>query len=130
MSIHFETKEISAIGRVTAGVKAIKLNEGDEVLVGLPIKHTTDTLATFSVNGTARKTSLEEFPCQGRGGKGLKVGSGDLAGAALISDEDIILLVGRPNSICINATEIPLLGRVTTGNVMIKNSTVESIVKI
>ncbi len=130
MSIHFETKEIAAIGRIAAGVKSIKLNEGDEVLVGLPIAHATDTLATFSANGMARKTCLDEFPVQGRGGKGLKIGSGELVSAALISDEDGILIVGKPNSICISAKDIPLLGRTATGNVMIKNSTVKDAIKI
>ena len=130
MSIRFETKEIAPIGRVTAGVKSIKLNEGDEVLTGLPIKHKTDTLATFSASGTARKTSLEEFPVQGRGGKGLKVGAGELVGAALISDEDNILIVGAPNSICISATEIPLLTRTSMGNIMIKNSIIKSVIKL
>lgn len=130
MSIHFETKDIAPIGRVTSGVKSIKLNEDDEVLTGLPIKHNTDTLATFSAGGTARKTSLEEFPVQGRGGKGLKVGAGELVGAALISDEDNLLLIGTPNSICISATEIPLLGRTSLGNIMIKNSTIKSVIKL
>ena len=130
MSIRFETKEIAPIGRVTAGVKSIKLNEGDEVLTGLPIKHKTDTLATFSASGTARKTSLEEFPVQGRGGKGLKVGAGELVGAALISDEDNILIIGAPNSICISATEIPLLTRTSMGNIMIKNSIIKSVIKL
>lgn len=130
MSIHFETKDIAPIGRVTAGVKSIKLNEGDEVLTGLPIKHNTDYLATFSTNGTARKTALEEFPVQGRNGKGLKIGSGELVGAALVSDEDNLLIVGAPNSICISATEIPLLSRVAQGNVMIKNSAIRSVIKL
>ena len=130
MSIRFETKEIAPIGRVTSGVKSIKLNEGDEVLIGLPIKHKTDTLATFSANGMGRKTSLEEFPVQGRGGKGLKIGSGDLSGATLISDEDNLLIVGSPNSICISATEIPLLARTAQGNIMIKNSTIKSVIKL
>ena len=48
MSIHFTTKDITPIGRVTAGVKAIKLNEGDEVLGGFPIHKKTDYIATFS----------------------------------------------------------------------------------
>lgn len=130
MSIHFETKDIAPIGRVTAGVKSIKLNEGDEVLTGLPIKHTTDTLATFSSNGTARKTSLEEFPVQGRGGKGLKVGANGLVGAALVSDEDNLFIVGSPNSICVSAMEIPLLGRTAQGNVMIKNSSIKGVIKL
>ena len=130
MSIHFETKEIAPIGRVTAGVKSIKLNEGDEVLTGLPIKHNTDTVATFSANGMGRKTLLDEFPVQGRGGKGLKIGSGDLVGAAMISDEDNLLIVGSPNSICISATEIPLLARTSLGNIMIKNSAIKGVIKL
>ena len=130
MSIHFETKDIAPIGRVTAGVKSIKLNEGDEVLTGLPIKHKTDYVATFSANGLARKTALDEFPVQGRNGKGLKVGSGELAGAALVSDDDNILIIGSPNTICIAATDIPLLGRTTQGNIMIKNSTIKAVIKL
>ena len=130
MSIRFETKEIAPIGRVTAGVKSIKLAEGDEVLTGLPIKHSTDMLATFSPLGSARKTSLSEFPVQGRGGKGLKVGTGDVIGAALVSDEDNILIVGAPNSICVRASDIPLLTRTSLGNVMIKNSIVKGVIKL
>lgn len=130
MSIHFETKEINAIGRIAAGVKSIKLNEGDEVLVGLPIKHNTDALATFSANGTARKTEISEFFVQGRGGKGLKVGSGELVAAALVSDEDHILIIGKPNSICISAKDIPLLTRTSSGNIMIKNSTIKDAIKV
>ena len=130
MSIRFETKNIAPIGRVTAGVKSIKLDEEDEVLVGLPINHKTDALATFSEDGSARKTTLSDFPVQGRGGKGLKVGSGTIAGAALVSDEDKILIVGRPNSICISATDIPLLSRTALGNMMIKNSKIKDIIKV
>ena len=135
MAIHFETTEITPIGRIAAGVKSIKLNEGDEVLVGLPIKHETDMLATFTSSGLAKKTALSEYPVQGRGGKGLKVfqpvaGAGHLIGAALVSDEDNILIVGSPNSICVSATEIPKLSRVSGGNAMIKNSEALRVVKI
>lgn len=130
MVIRFETKDITPIGRVTAGVKSIKLADNDTILAGLPIKHNTDCLATFNDMGLAKKTPLSEFPVQGRGGKGLKIGGGNIVGAALISDEDNILIVGSPNSICISAVEIPQLGRVASGNVMIKNSTVKRIVKI
>ena len=130
MCIRFETKEISPIGRVTSGVKSIKLNDGDEVLTGLPITHATDTLATFSISGMGRKTLIEEFPVQGRAGRGLRIGNGEIVGAVLISDEDNILVIGKPNSICINATEIPLLGRTALGNIMIKNSQICGVLKI
>lgn len=131
MSIHFETKDIAAIGRATSGVKAIKLADNDEVLVGLPIKHLTDTLAVFSENGLAKKTSLDEYPVQGRGGKGLAVlKDGIVVGAALVSDDDLILLCGKPNSICISAKDIPQLGRISVGNQMINGSKIRGVVKV
>jgi DNA gyrase subunit A len=130
MSIRFETNLIAPIGRATSGVKSIKLSDGDEVLVGLPIHKTTDSLAVFTKNGFAKKTSLDEYPVQGRAGKGIKCAGEEIVGATLISDEDNLLLVGIPNSICISATGIPQLGRVSIGNSMIKNSIIKKVVKI
>ena len=52
-----------------------------------------------------------------------------LAGALLIDDTDNVLLIGKPNNICISAAEIPLLARTCLGNIMIKNE-VKSVVKI
>lgn len=130
MSIRFETNMIAPIGRVASGVKSIKLSDDDEVLVGLPIHKTTDSLAVFDKAGMCKKTVLEEFPIQGRGGKGLKCSAKEIVGAALVSDEDNILLVGVPNSICISAKEIPSLGRIAVGNATIKNSIVKKVVKI
>lgn len=134
MSIHFETKDIASIGRVTAGVKAIKLADDDEVLAGLPIRNNNDTVAVFSSLGCAKRTELSEFPLQGRGGKGVVIykatpGTGEVVGAAMVSDEDNVLLVGK-TSICISAQDIPVLGRPATGNIMIKNGKVNSIVRL
>ena len=135
MSIHFETTEIKPIGRVTAGVRAINLNDSDEVLTGLPLHKETDYLAIFTSKGLAKKCQLSEFPVQGRNGKGLSVYkptdvTGFLIGAAMVDDNDNIALIGYPNSICISAKEIPLLSRIRNGNLMIKESNITSIVKI
>ena len=130
MSIRFETAEIAPIGRVTSGVKSIKLSDNDEVLAGLPIHKTTDALAVFTKSGYGKKTTLDEFPIQGRGGKGLKCSGDQIVGATLVSDEDNILLVGVPNSICFSTKDIPLLGRVSMGNAMIKNSIIKKVVKL
>ena len=135
MSIRFETKGITPIGRVTAGVKSIKLNDGDEVLIGLPIINKVDAVAIFTSKGLAKKTELNEFPVQGRNGKGVYAykptkDTGNVVGAAMVNNEDNILLIGKPNGICISASEIPSLGRASTGNIMIKNSEVLRITKI
>lgn len=134
MSIHFETKSISAIGRVTAGVKSIKLNEDDEVIVGLPITSNEDMIAIFSSKGYGKKTSIKEFLLQTRGGKGLVIYKptetyGNIAGATIIMNNNKILLTGQPSSICISAVDLPLLTRTGLGNIMIK-SNISSIVKI
>lgn len=133
MSIHFESKNINPIGRVAAGVKTIKLDENDEVVVGLPIHSDSDTIAIFSTKGYGKKTSIKEFTVQGRGGKGLVIYRpsavyGEIVSAAVVSDKDAILLTGQPNSICIAATDLPLLTRTSFGNIMVK-SNISSIVK-
>ena len=132
MGIHFSTKDIAPIGRVTAGVKGIKLAEGDTVLKGLPIHKTTDNLAIFAKVGAGKKIVLADVPEQGRGGKGVKVvtDGNEIVGAEMISKEDNLLVVGNTNNICISAEDIPLLTRSTLGNVMIKNNTIKYIVKL
>ena len=135
MSIRFETKTIAPIGRIAMGVKGIKLNDEDKVLVALPVHKETDTVAVFSACGLGKKTSLEEFPLQARGGKGTYVykpseTTGDLVGAAMISDEDNILLSGNYSTICISAKDVPLIGKTGLGNILIKNNKVMSIVKL
>ena len=133
MSIHFESKNVNPIGRVAAGVKTIKLDENDEVVVGLPIHSDNDTVAIFSTKGYGKKTSIKEFTVQGRGGKGLVIYKpsavyGQIAGATVVSNSDTILLTGQPSSICIAATDLPLLTRTSFGNIMVK-SNISSIVK-
>lgn len=132
MSIHFETASIGAIGRVTAGVKTIKLADDDEIIAGLPVHNLNDCVAIFSANGFGKKTKLEEFPLQGRAGKGVMCykptnTTGEVIGAEMVSDEDNILLVGISNSICISAKDIPLLTRTSVGNIMIKNKIVSTV---
>ena len=134
MSINFETKTINAIGRVTAGVKAIKLAEDDEVIVGLPIYNDKANVAIISTKGYGKITDIKEFTPQGRGGKGLMIYKptdifGSVAGAALVKDDDRILLNGSPNSICVTASELPLLSRTSYGNIVLK-ANISSIVKI
>ena len=127
MSIHFESKNVNPIGRVAAGVKTIKLDDNDEVIVGLPIHSDNDTIAIFSTKGYGKRTSIKEFTTQGRGGKGLIIYKpsavyGNIVGATIVGEKDTILLTGQPNSICISSNDLPLLGRTSFGNIMIKSN--------
>lgn len=134
-SIHFITTDIKPIGRTTSGVKGIKIDEDDEIVIGLPIHNEKDKVAVFTSKGLMTQTELDEFPCQGRGGKGLmiykpKESTGNIIGALMLSEEDNILAIGRPNSICISAREVPTIKRGGAGNLMIKDSIITSVVKL
>ena len=129
MAIRFTTKDINPIGRVAAGVKSIKLGEDDYVVAGLPIHKVTDMLAVITENGMGKKVQLNEFSTQGRNGKGVIVSKDAVAGVAMVDDEDTLLLVGQPTSICFETKELPVLGRAAAGNIVIKNSKVKRVVK-
>lgn len=122
--IKFDSKEIGTTSRMTAGVKGIALGDGDEVICALPLRNANDELAMFSANGMGKKIKQSELTAQRRGGRGLNYFKTNVAGAQLVSDEDSVLLVGNKNAICISATEIPSLGRASTGNVMMKDNVV------
>ena len=134
MSIKFNTKEIGTVGRVAMGVKGIKLNDNDEVVAALPVHKSTDAVAIFTSNGNGKKVALNEFPLQNKGGKGTYASklTPDLTivGAAMVSDEDNILISGNHSSICISAKDIPLTGKMAQGNILIKNNRVISVTKI
>ena len=135
MAIKFNSNEIGATSRTTSGVKGVNLGDGDEVVSTLVLRNTNDSLAIFSEKGLGKKFDLSELPLQKRAGKGLtcykaSATSGNVAAAALISDEDSILICGDKTSICVSATEVPSLGRVSVGNQLIKSNKVLSVSKV
>ena len=128
-AIHFETKSINPIGRLTSGVKGIKLSENDEVENILPIHKTTDSIAIIGKDGLGKKMKLSDFPLQGRGGKGIIIYKGaDIVGSEMIADEDNLLLVGD-KTLCISTKDIPMLGKTAVGNILIKGN-VSKVVKL
>ena len=135
MGIKIKSSDASATSRVTVGVKGITLKPDDEVVSTLVVRHPTDQIAVFSDKGLGKKMAQSELPVQGRAGKGLIVykpsaTAGTLIGAALVSDEDHILITGLVNSICISATDIPLLSRASIGNQLIKGNSATSVSKV
>ncbi len=133
--IKFKTEEIKAIGRLSYGVKAINLSEGDEVVAALPIRNAIDDIAVFTTKGLGKRVQQTEVPVQGRGGRGVIIykpsdSNGYVSAAQLITDEDMVLLVGNKNSICIKADEIPQMGRTALGNIMLKDNSILSASKV
>ena len=135
MAIRFDSKEVTPTSRATAGVKGITLGADDLIIAAQPVRNTKDKLAIFSQSGLSKKFGLEELPLQKRAGKGLMCykptdSTGPVSAAALVEDADNVLILGDKNSICIEAKEIPSLGRASIGNQVIKNSKIISVSKV
>jgi DNA gyrase subunit A len=135
MAIRFNSNEVTPSSRTTMGVKGITLNEEDKVVTALPVRNNKDNLALFSINGVGKRVDLSEIPAQKRGGKGLacykeSASSGKISAASLVENDDNILIIGDKSSICIEASELPLLGRATVGNNVIKDNKILSVSKV
>ena len=127
MTIYFETKNITPIGRISMGVKAINCAEDDNVIIGLPIISQNDNIALISSKGYGKRISIKELTLQNRGGKGIIIYRptdifGYIAGAAIAKDTDKIYIDGKPKSICVAATDFPILSRLAYGNIIIKSN--------
>lgn len=130
--LSFDSKELAPTSRIASGVKGITLGKDDKVATAVAVRDKNDALALFSKSGNGKKILNSEMVIQKRAGKGVKCykGTDKLVAAALVSDEDKILIVGDKSSICINATEIPAMGKSTIGNIMLKGNTVLSVSKV
>lgn len=122
MAIRFGTAEMPISSRTAQGVKGMKLNDGDSVIAALPIMDSADYLAIVSKNGLGKKMQIDELTLQNRGGKGLLCYKEEIAGAEIIKESDNLLINGDKSSIVISGKDIPTLGRVSMGNIMLKNN--------
>ena len=134
--IKIETKLIAPIGRITTGRKGIKLNTGDEVLIGLPINRKDEIkyLIAASKEGNCVKVPLSDFITQGINGKGvkyIKLAAADIVINGIIcTDEDNILIIGEKHSKAIEANEIIKTPRDSTGRAIIKDENLKHLVKL
>jgi DNA gyrase subunit A len=105
------------MGRATSGVTGMRFREGDELLAMDVVRDTTDLdVFVVSANGMAKRSSVEEYRVQGRGGYGVKVAQlsergGDLVGALLVGDADEVLVVMTSGKV----VRSPVAGVRTTG---------------
>lgn len=132
---HIKTSDIAPTGRVTLGVKGMKLEDNDYILSAMVVENENEDLATFLSSGEGKRVSLKELPPQGRNGKGLTIfksqGSEELINVLLVTDENNLLIIGKPNSICISAKDLPIMStRTAKGNLLIENSKIVSVIKI
>lgn len=127
MSIRFNEEDVRSMGRVAAGVRGIKLKGEDEV-VGMDVL-TPDMLKEgrqlmiIMGNGYGKRTDVEEYGAQGRGGSGIKTAqitakTGKLINATVVSDKDTrdLLLVSQGGQVVrTSVTSVSVIGRATQG---------------
>ena len=131
-AIHVPTDDIKAIGRLTSGVKGIGLKENDEVVSTLIISSKDDEIVLTTSTGKGKRVPLNNFIIQNRGGRGvscIKLDQGDyVAAAALASPNSSLLIIGKPNSICIPVSEVTQQSKTGSGSKIIERSLIQSIV--
>ncbi len=118
--IRFLEKDVRVTGRVSIGVIGMKLNDDDHV-VGMQIDSQGPKLLIVSENGMGKRTPIEEFTPQRRGGKGvlcykITEKTGDIVGAKLVQDDhDLLLITTEGIVIRISVNDISVIGRNTSG---------------
>ena len=120
MCIRFNEADVRPMGRVSRGVRGIKLSDGDYV-VGMSAASEGDDLLVVTENGFGKKTPLTEYKTQTRGGKGVTTyrisdATGNIAGITVVSEsDDIMLITSEGVVIRMKTREISRIGRLTKG---------------
>ncbi|MBR1812317.1 MAG: DNA gyrase subunit A [Lachnospiraceae bacterium] len=118
--IRFRAQDVRATGRASMGVTGMRLEDGDEV-VSMLLYSQGDKMLLVSENGLGKKTNLDEFTTQFRGGKGIKCykineKSGNLVGAKAVTESQEILIITTEGVIIrTSVAGISTLGRITSG---------------
>ncbi len=124
MCIRFKETDVRPTGRMTMGVIGMNLDDGDEI-VGMQLDHQGDSLLIVSENGLGKRTYLNEFKIQYRGGKGVKCykvtdKTGYVVGVKAVTDEHEIMMITTEGIIIqLRMEDISTLGRITSGVKMI-----------
>lgn len=124
MCIRFKETDVRATGRTSMGVIGMNLADRDEI-VGMQLEHQGDSLLIVSENGMGKRTYLEEFTVQKRGGKGVKCykiteKTGYVVGVKAVNDDHEIMMITTGGIIIqLRMENISTLGRITSGVKMI-----------
>ena len=137
MCITFDEKEVRPIGRVSQGVIGIRMDEDDEV-IGMEsvIAGGKATLLAITENGFGKRTELDEYRVQIRGGKGvitykITQKTGKLVGVRIATEEDDVMLITDTGTIIrISVKDVSLLGRATQGVTLMRTNDGGKVVSI
>ena len=129
MSITFDEKDVRPVGRTAQGVIGMRLDDDDYIIGMEPIiAGSKATLLAITENGFGKRTELEEYRVQNRGGRGvitykITPKTGEIVGIRIVSGtEDVILITDTGTIIRLNSSEISVLGRSTQGVTLMRTN--------
>ncbi|HNZ62759.1 MAG TPA: DNA gyrase subunit A [Bacillota bacterium] len=126
LSIRFPESGVRATGRNTMGVNGMRLS-GDDQVIGMITTDGSQTLLVVTEHGFGKRTLLSDYRVQNRSGKGLITyrttkRTGKLVGVAEVTDDDDVLLINdRGIIIRFRVSEIPVMGRITSGVTLMRS---------
>src|SRR5687767_5068957 len=135
MAIRFEESDVRPMGRTAYGVRGITLREEDEV-VAMEVVREGGTLLTVAQNGYGKRTELEEYRLQSRGGIGIiniqtSDRNGKVVGMAYVHDDDEVILITQQGMILrMKAGDIRTIGRATQGVRLIEMEEGDNVVSV
>jgi DNA gyrase subunit A len=136
MSITFSESDVRAMGRVSQGVRGIRLDDGDYVVGMEPIYDQTQCLLAITENGFGKRTELSEYRVQSRDGKGvitykITPKTGEIVGIRICDDRyDVMMITDNGTVIRIPAKDVSVLGRNTQGVTLMRTNDGGKIVSI
>ena len=135
MAIRFDETDVRPMGRNAYGVRGISLREGDEV-VAMEVVREGGTVLTVAQNGYGKRTGLEEYRLQSRGGVGIiniqtSDRNGKVVGVAYVHDDDELMLISQQGMILrMKAGDIRTIGRATQGVRLIEMEEGDNVVSV
>ena len=136
MAVRFQETDVRPTGRGAYGVKGITLREGDEAVAVEVVQEGAGTMLTVAQNGYGKRTALEEYRLQSRGGVGIiniqtSDRNGKVVGVIFVSDDDHLMLMSQQGMILrTTAGDIRTIGRATQGVRLIEMEEGDSVVGV
>ncbi len=141
-AVRFNENTVRAMGRVSTGVRGMKLDEGDDEVVGMVVVNDpeSETIMVVSENGYGKRSMVEDYRVTNRGGKGVKtIGitekTGRLVAIKVVTDDNDLMIINKSGIVIrLSVQECRVMGRATQGvrliNLTKKNDVIASVCKV
>ena len=141
-AIRFNESQVRAMGRVSTGVRAMKLDGGDDEVIGMVCVNDpeTETIMVVSENGYGKRSDIEDYRTTSRSAKGVKTLSitektGRLVAIKVVTDENDLMIINKSGILIrLKVADVRVMGRATQGvrliNLTKKNDVIASVCKV